>query len=60
MDDAQYSVYACYDSEEDMDNRKVSFWDVYNDKTGQCINEGDPYYEFPTWYNIFEDYYAVK
>jgi|LakMenEpi03Aug12_release.lakeMendotaPanAssembly.Ray.scaffolds.fasta_scaffold452238_2 hypothetical protein len=57
MDDAEFSVYACYDSWDDMDNRDVSFYDVYNDKTGECVNEGDPFYEFPTWKQVFDNYY---
>ena len=57
MDDVQYDVYACYDSERDMDTRNVSFYDVYNANTGRCVNEGDPYYEFPTWQNVFDNYY---
>lgn len=57
MDDTEYSVYACYDSVEDMDHRKVSFYDVHNNKTGECVNEGDPFYEFPTWHDVFDNYY---
>jgi hypothetical protein len=40
-----------------MDKRKVSFYDVYNDKTGLCVNEGDPFYGFPTWQEVFDNYY---
>ena len=58
MDDTEYSVYACYDSWNDMDHRKVSFYDVYNDKTGECVNEGDPWYTMPTWNEIFHTYYS--
>ena len=58
MDDVEYSIYACYDSWEDMDNRKVSFYDVYNDKTGECVNEGNPFYSMPTWNVIFHTYYS--
>lgn len=57
MDDVEFSVYACYDSWADMDSRHVSFYDVYNDKTGSCVNEGDPFYEFPTWQEVFDNYY---
>jgi len=57
MDDIQFSVYACYDSWYDMDNRNVAFYDVYNDKTGECVNEGDSFYEFPTWQEVFDNYY---
>jgi hypothetical protein len=59
IDDIQYSVYACYDSLRDMDNRKVAFYDVYNDRTGICVNECDPFYEFPTWQDIFDNYYST-
>jgi hypothetical protein len=41
-----------------MDTRNVSFYDVYNQKTGACVNEGDPFYEFPTWDDIFSNYYS--
>jgi hypothetical protein len=58
MDDVQYDIYACYDSWADMDTRNVSFYDVYNQKTGACVNEGDPFYEFPTWDDIFNNYYS--
>lgn len=58
MDDTEYSVFACYDSSEDMDHRKVSFYDVYNDKTGDCLNEGDPWYVIPTWSQVFYKYYS--
>ena len=57
MDDVQYDVYACYDSHRAMDERNVSFYDVYNSKTGACVNEGDPFYEFPTWQEVFDNYY---
>lgn len=57
MDDIKYDIYACYDSYRDMDLRNVSFYDVYNDKTGECVNEGDPFYNFPTWNEIFDNYY---
>lgn len=43
-----FEVVACYDSWEDYDNRRVSFYDVF-DKSGNCVNEGDPLYGFPTW-----------
>jgi hypothetical protein len=57
MDDVPYDVYAIYDSAYDMDNRLVSFYDVYNGKTGECVNEGDPFYTFPTWQEVFDNYY---
>jgi hypothetical protein len=57
MDDVSYDVFACYDSWDDMDTRNVSFYDVYNQKTGECVNEGYPWYVFPTWSEIFLNYY---
>jgi hypothetical protein len=55
-DHGVYDIYACYDSTEDYDNRNVSFYDIY-DKNGVCVNEGDPFYEFPSWDDIFDCYY---
>lgn len=51
-----YNVYACYDSIEDFDNRKVLFYDLY-DCDGNCVNEGDPFYEMPSWREIYEFYW---
>lgn len=50
-----YNVFACYDNMDDYDNRKVSFYDVY-EQNGICVNEGDPFYDFPSWQEIY-DYY---
>lgn len=52
-----YDIYACYDSEDDFCSRKVSFYDVY-DKNGECVNEGDPFYAFPTFQEIYDRYYS--
>lgn len=57
VDHGVYDVYACYDSEKDYQKRKVSFYDVY-DKDGVCVNEGNPYYSFPTWDSIYQNYYS--
>jgi hypothetical protein len=57
MDDVTFSVYAFYESLRDMDKRKVSFYGVYNDRTGECVNERDPFYGFPTWQEVFDNYY---
>lgn len=51
-----YNVYACYDSMEDYDNRKVAFYDLY-DNSGLCVNEGDPLYECPSWQDVYDWYY---
>lgn len=46
--DSLFEIVACYDSWHDYDNRNVSHYDIF-DKTGICVNEGDPMYDFPTW-----------
>jgi hypothetical protein len=51
-----YDIYACYESKRDHDNRNVSFYDIY-DKNGECVNEGNPFYTFPKWDEIFQKYY---
>lgn len=46
------SVYGCYDS--DTPDGTFDFYDVHDNKTGACLNEGDPYDEFPTWWDVRE------
>jgi len=58
MDDVSYEVYANYETVRDMDDRNVDYYDIYNSRTGECVNEGDPFYEFPTWQEVFDRYYA--
>lgn len=53
-----FDVYACYDNMEQYNIRDVQFYDVY-DKSGVCVNEGDPFYEMPSWYQIYK-FYLVK
>ena len=52
----KYNVFAYYESLEDYDNRNVDFYDIY-DESGLCVNEGDPFYELPTWKEVYEHYY---
>jgi len=47
-------VVACYDEIDDFHIRKVSFYDLY-DSNGVCLNEGNPYYDFPSW-NMCRDF----
>lgn len=56
MDYGIYNVFACYDSMEDYDKRNVAFYDIY-DNSGLCVNEGEPFYEFPSWKDVYEYYY---
>jgi hypothetical protein len=51
-----FDAVACYDSWKDYDNRKVSFYDIF-DKDGLCVNEGDPIYSLPTWDFVRVHYY---
>lgn len=51
-----YNVFACYNSIKDYDNRKVDFYDVY-DNDGLCVNEGEPFFDMPSWNLIYELYY---
>ncbi len=54
-----YEVYAIYETITDRDNRNVSWYDVF-DKNGKCVNEGDPFYEMPSWKEIFDFYYMTR
>lgn len=56
VDYGKYNVFACYDTMQDYDDRKVSFYDVY-DGDGYCANEGDPFYTMPSWQEIYEFYW---
>jgi hypothetical protein len=51
-----FDIYACYESDADYLSRNVSFYDVY-DKNGVCVNEGDPFYTFPTFQEVYDNYY---
>jgi hypothetical protein len=53
-----FDIYACYDNVDQYDIRDVQFYDVYN-KDGVCVNEGNPFYEFPSWCDIYK-LYLVK
>jgi len=56
VDYGVYEIYAIYETIQDRDNRNVSWYDVY-DKNGVCVNEGNPFYTFPRWQQIFDIYY---
>jgi hypothetical protein len=40
-----YTLYRCY--EDDGEESDSDFYDLYDSK-GNCLNEGDPYYEIPS------------
>jgi len=47
----KYTVYGCWDN--DTLELEYDFFDVY-DENGECINEGNPFWEFPTRQEIKE------
>jgi hypothetical protein len=59
MEHGVFDIYACYDSANDYRDRNVSFYDVY-DKAGTCVNEGEPFYQFPEWQEIYDKYYQPQ
>ena len=49
---AEYDVYALYKCWDDYDNKKVAYYEVY-DSDKNCLNNGNTYYDFPTYNNIY-------
>ena len=47
----EYTIYGCWDK--DTKENCFDFYDVYNAE-GICINEGEPFYKFPTWEELKE------
>ena len=43
-------VYACYADARAFDARAPEFFDCF-DSAGSCVNEGDPWYTLPTWFD---------
>lgn len=46
----ELDIYGCWDSE--TPENEFEFYDVYDSKTGECLNLGDPYYKFPTYQEL--------
>ena len=42
----KYSVFGCWD--EETPEGKYDFYDVHDEK-GNCLNEGHPFYELPSY-----------
>jgi len=59
LDYGVYEIYAVYETHPDRDKRNVSWYDIY-DKNGECVNEGDPLYQMPTWQDVFDKYYMLN
>ena len=46
----EIDVYGCWDSE--TPEQEFDSYDLYQD--GECVNEVDPFYTFPTWLEVRE------
>jgi hypothetical protein len=51
--DNNYYLYAYYECHQDYDDFNISYYDLF-DKHGGCLNEGNPFYEFPSYKEICE------
>lgn len=47
----EINVYGCAD--EDTPEGTFDFYDIFDD-SGECLNEGNPFYHFPTWFEVGE------
>jgi hypothetical protein len=54
-----YEIMAIYDSVDEYDRRKPSYYEIY-DKSGSCLNEGYPLYSMPEYIKVYEQYLAVS
>jgi hypothetical protein len=43
-----FEIYGCWDKE--TPENQFDFFDVYKD--GECINEGNPFYDWPSWEEV--------
>jgi len=50
----KYNVYGCWDKE--TPEQQFDFYDIYEDdgKTQEHLNTGEPFWEFPSWSEIFD------
>lgn len=46
IDDNKYTIWAVVEETENIDDERINYYDVFDDK-GFCINEGDPFYNLP-------------
>lgn len=47
----KYYIYGCWDKE--TPENQFDFYDVYDEK-GICLNEGNPFWEFPSWQDMVD------
>jgi hypothetical protein len=58
LDYGVYEIHAVYETSGDRNRRNVSWYNIYN-KSGICINDNDPWYEMPTWQQVFDKHYML-
>jgi len=46
-----YNIYGRWDKE--TPEYEFDFYDIFNEQ-GYCINEGNPFYTFPSWKKVYE------
>ena len=51
-----YNVIASYKDLNDYNDRKVDYYEVYDD-SGLCVDDDSPFYDFPTWNEIYNNYW---
>lgn len=52
FDNRRIELYGCFD--DDSEEQGFDFYDVYDEDTRECLNEGSPFYVFPTWLEVRE------
>jgi hypothetical protein len=46
IDGKGYTLIGCWDG--DTPENEFDFFDLFDDETGLCLTEGEPYFEIPT------------
>ena len=52
----KFSIFGCWDK--DTPENQFDFYDLY-DEGGTCLNEGCPFYDFPSW-NLIKVFLEVN
>ena len=51
-----YDIFGCWDGEQK--ENSYDFYDIYevdkSSNSSECINTGDPFYEFPSYDTVYE------
>lgn len=51
QDQGVVRIYACYATPQDMDERNVDYYEVY-DQNGVCLSEGELWQRIPEWITV--------